>query len=44
LREIEDRYIAEVLAATHGNKMQAARILKIHPTSLLRRLKEKPSS
>jgi two-component system response regulator AtoC len=39
LHEVEDRYIAEVLAATHGNKMQAARILRIHPTSLLRRLK-----
>ncbi len=42
LHEVEDRYIAEVLALTHGNKMQAARILKIHPTSLLRRLKRTP--
>jgi two-component system, NtrC family, response regulator AtoC len=40
LRELEERYIRKVLAATHGNKTQAARILKIHPTSLLRRLKK----
>jgi two-component system response regulator AtoC len=40
LREIEDGYIHRVLEATHGNKAQAARILKIHPTSLLRRLKK----
>jgi two-component system response regulator AtoC len=40
LREIEDGYIRRVLEATHGNKAQAARILKIHPTSLLRRLKK----
>jgi two-component system response regulator AtoC len=43
LREVEERYIQEVLAATHGNKTQAARILKIHPTSLLRRLKKNKS-
>jgi len=39
LRELEERYIHEVLAATGNNKAQAARILGIHPTSLLRRLK-----
>jgi two-component system response regulator AtoC len=40
LRELEDNYIQEVLAATGNNKTQAARILGIHPTSLLRRLKK----
>lgn len=40
LRELEDSYIQEVLAATGHNKTQAARILGIHPTSLLRRLKK----
>jgi two-component system response regulator AtoC len=39
LRELEERYIHEVLAATGGNKAQAARILGIHTTSILRRLK-----
>ena len=39
LRELEANYIEEVLAATGNNKTQAARILGIHPTSLLRRLK-----
>ena len=39
LRELEDNYIQEVLTATGNNKTQAARILGIHPTSLLRRLK-----
>lgn len=43
LRELEDRYINEVLAATGNNKAQAARILGIHTTSLLRRLKKKES-
>ncbi len=41
LRELEDRYINEVLVATGNNKAQAARILGIHTTSLLRRLKKK---
>ena len=41
LREMEDRYISEVLAATGNNKAKAARILGIHPTSLLRRLRKK---
>jgi two-component system response regulator AtoC len=41
LRELEERYIQDVLAATGHNKAQAARILGIHPTSLLRRLKKK---
>jgi two-component system response regulator AtoC len=40
LRELEARYIAEVLNATGQNKTHAARILGIHPTSLLRRLKK----
>jgi two-component system response regulator AtoC len=40
LRELEERYIHEVLSATGNNKTQAARILGIHPTSILRRLKK----
>lgn len=40
LRELEQRYIDEVLAATGNNKTQAAKILGIHPTSLLRRQKK----
>jgi two-component system response regulator AtoC len=40
LRELEDEYIQEVLTATGNNKTQAAKILGIHPTSLLRRLKK----
>jgi DNA-binding NtrC family response regulator len=40
LRDLEDRYIHEVLVATGHNKAQAARILGIHPTSLMRRLKK----
>lgn len=43
LREVEDNYIQEVLAATGNNKTQAAKILGIHPTSLLRRLKKEPT-
>jgi two-component system response regulator AtoC len=43
LREVEDHYIQEVLAASGNNKTQAARILGIHPTSLLRRLKKEQS-
>jgi two-component system response regulator AtoC len=39
LHELEERYINDVLAATSGNKAHAARILGIHPTSILRRLK-----
>ena len=42
LKELEDRYIQEVLTATGQNKTHAARILGIHPTSLLRRLKRTP--
>lgn len=42
LRELEDSYIQKVLAATGNNKTHAARILGIHPTSLLRRLKKEP--
>jgi two-component system response regulator AtoC len=45
LKELEDDYIQEVLLATGNNKTQAAKILGIHPTSLLRRLrKEHPVS
>jgi two-component system, NtrC family, response regulator AtoC len=40
LRELEERYIQEVLGLTGNNKTQAAHILGIHPTSLLRRLKK----
>jgi two-component system response regulator AtoC len=40
LHELEERYINEVLTACHWNKAQAARILGIHPTSILRRLKK----
>jgi len=42
LRELEEDYIRKVLAATGNNKTQAAKILGIHPTSLLRRLKKEP--
>src|SRR5579862_2987903 len=44
LREVEDEYIQEVLSATGNNKTQAARILGIHPTSLLRRLKKESAA
>ncbi len=40
LRELEEHYIHDVLNATGQNKTHAARILGIHPTSLLRRLKK----
>src|SRR5664279_4772578 len=40
LTELEDRYIQDVLNATGQNKTHAARILGIHPTSLMRRLKK----
>ena len=39
LRELEEHYIQQVLSATGQNKTHAAKILGIHPTSLLRRLK-----
>ncbi len=42
LRELEDSYIQKVLAATGNNKTHAAKILGIHPTSLLRKLKKDP--
>ncbi|HVO80712.1 MAG TPA: sigma-54 dependent transcriptional regulator [Terriglobales bacterium] len=44
LREMEDDYIEQVLAATGHNKTQACRILGIHPTSLLRRLKKEKTT
>ncbi|MCZ7619230.1 MAG: sigma-54 dependent transcriptional regulator [Myxococcota bacterium] len=37
LAELEDRYIDEVLEHTHGNKVQAARILGINRRTLYRR-------
>ncbi len=43
LRELEQRYIHEVLSATGNNKTQAARILGIHTTSLMRKLKKENS-
>jgi len=39
LRELEDDYIEQVLTASGNNKAQACRILGIHPTSLMRRMK-----
>jgi len=42
LKELEEDYIHKVLAATGNNKTQAAKILGIHPTSLMRRLKKEP--
>ena len=38
LRDVEEHYVAEVLASTGNNKTEAARILGIHPSSLFRRL------
>jgi two-component system, NtrC family, response regulator AtoC len=40
LKEIEQDYIQKVLTATGNNKTQAAKILGIHPTSLMRKLKK----
>jgi two-component system, NtrC family, response regulator AtoC len=40
LHALEDGYIHEVLAATGNNKTQTAKILGIHPTSLMRKLKK----
>jgi two-component system response regulator AtoC len=40
LSELEERYIHEVLSVTGQKKTHAARILGIHPTSLMRRLKK----
>ena len=40
LRQLEELYIQQVLSATGQNKTHAAKILGIHPTSLLRRLKK----
>jgi two-component system response regulator AtoC len=44
LRELEEDYIQKILTVTGNNKTHAARILGIHPTSLLRRLKKEPAS
>jgi DNA-binding NtrC family response regulator len=43
LRELESDYIEQVLAATGNNKSLTAKILGIHPTSLLRHFKRKES-
>jgi two-component system response regulator AtoC len=43
LRELEEHHIQRVLAATGNNKTQAAKILGIHPTSLMRKLKKEPA-
>ncbi len=40
LRKLEELYIQQVLSAAGHNKTHAAKILGIHPTSLLRRLKK----
>ena len=40
LRELEEDYIRNVLVATGNNKTLTAKILGIHPTSLMRRLKK----
>ena len=37
LREFVDRYIAEILELTGGNKVQAARLLGVHRRTLYRR-------
>jgi len=44
LRELEEHYIHQVLNATGQNKTHAAKILGIHPTSLLRRLRKTDES
>ncbi len=44
LRELEEHYIQQVLNATGQNKTHAAKILGIHPTSLLRRLRKAEES
>jgi len=44
LRKLEEDYIAKVLKAVGNNKTQAAKILGIHPTSLMRRLKKELAS
>ena len=40
LADVERAYILEVLNATRGNKMQAAKILGIHPATLWRKLQK----
>ncbi len=40
LEKLEKEYIKEVLSFTNGNKSKAAKILGIHLTSLLRKLKQ----
>jgi two-component system, NtrC family, response regulator AtoC len=42
LKQLEEDYIQKVLSATGNNKTQAAKILGIHPTSLMRKLKKEP--
>ena len=40
LEEIERHYIAETLRLSHGNREEAARLLKIGERTLYRKLKE----
>ena len=40
LAEVQQRYVLQVVAATGGNKTQAARILGIDRRSIYRRLEE----
>jgi len=40
LRDLEREYIDKVLASTHGNKTEAARILGVDRTTLYRKLEE----
>jgi two-component system response regulator AtoC len=42
LRVLEEQYIQKVLSAAENNKTRAAKILGIHPTSLLRKLRKEP--
>lgn len=40
LADVERAYILEVLDATRGNKLEAARILGVNPTTIWRKLKK----
>jgi transcriptional regulator with PAS, ATPase and Fis domain len=39
LKDMERRYIEQVLESVEGNRTRAAKILEIHPASLFRKLK-----
>src|SRR6185503_15093366 len=41
MESIEDRIIARALALSHGNKKEAARLLRLNRTTLLEKLKRK---